>query len=380
MGEFGRRRVETELAWEHSIENLLAAYDRVFTKRTRPADLTRRRHEQKADQGRQVAITGDDASAGTAQVTAGDVDQNGSPPSYVLITPARNEEAFIEKTIESMIHQTVLPMKWVIVDDGSTDGTAAIVETFAKRYPWIELVRRAPRKGRNFAAKVYAFNDGFERIRHLRFELIGNLDADVSFGPDHFEFLMGKFLEEPALGVAGTAYTQEEWDSTRNSFEGQASVHGACQVFRYQCFQDVGGYRPNLAGGIDWIAVTTARMKGWKTRNYPDRRFHHHRTMGTAERNKLGAMFDYGKKDHFLGGSPVWELFRAGYQMTNKPILIGGISMLCGYCWSALQRAERPVSRELMRFHRREQMRKLRTILGSLVRLRKVEKYLPVEW
>lgn len=141
-----------------------------------------------------------------------------SYPPYILITPARNEEAFIEKTIESMIHQTVLPLRWVIVDDGSTDRTAEIVEIYAKRYPWIELARRPPRKDRNFAAKVYAFNDGFERIRTLQFELVGNLDADISFGPDHFEFLISKFAEDPALGVAGTAYTQEGWDSTQDSF------------------------------------------------------------------------------------------------------------------------------------------------------------------
>jgi glycosyltransferase involved in cell wall biosynthesis len=302
-----------------------------------------------------------------------------SLPPYVLVTPARNEEAFIEKTIKSMIHQTVPPMKWVIVDDGSTDKTAEIVETYAKCYPWIELIRRAPRKDRNFAGKVFAFNDGFEHIKHLQFSLVGNLDADISFAPDHFEFLLGKFVEDSALGVAGTAYTQEGWDSTKDSFEGQASVHGACQLFRYQCFLDIGGYLANPAGGVDWIAVTTARMKGWKTRNYPERRFHHYRKMGTAERSSLGAAFDYGAKDYFLGGSPVWELFRIGYRMTKKPKIIAGIALLLGYCWAAVQHDKRPISPELMRFHRREQMKKLRMIVGTLIKLRKVEKYLPAE-
>lgn len=300
-------------------------------------------------------------------------------PSYVLITPARNEEAFIEKTIESMVRQSVLPSKWIIVNDGSTDSTAAIVRPYVEKYPWIELVNLPERQERNFAAKVYAFNEGFERVRDLHFGLLGNLDADISFGPDHFEFLIGKFAEDSALGVAGTAYTQEGWDSTQDSFEGQASVHGACQVFRYECFLDIGGYRANRSGGIDWIAVTTARMKGWKTRNYPERRFHHHRTMGTAERSLVGAAFDYGQKDYFLGGSPVWELFRAGYRMSRKPILLGGVALLLGYWWAALKRVKRPVSPELIRFQRREQMRKLRIILGSLIRLRKLQKYLPAE-
>src|SRR5579872_5556007 len=226
------------------------------------------------------------------------MNENSIALPYVLITPIRNEEAFIEKTIESVIQQTVLPMKWVIVDDGSTDGTPAIVARYLSRHSWMEMIRMPERRDRHFAGKVYAFNAGLERIKNLQFEVIGNLDGDISFGKDHFEFLLGKFREDPALGVGGTAYTQEGWDSTLDSFEGEASVHGACQFFRRQCFFEIGGYQPNRAGGIDWIAVTTARMKGWKTRNYPDRRFQHHRAMGTANRSKLGAMFDYGKKDY----------------------------------------------------------------------------------
>jgi len=294
---------------------------------------------------------------------------------YVLITPAHNEETFIQKTLASMVAQTVLPERWVIVDDGSTDCTAEIVESYVKRHPWIELVRRPQRSDRNFAAKARAFGVGFERLQTLKIELIGNLDADISFGPDHFEFLIEKFAKDPTLGVAGTAYTQQDWDSTRDSFEGESSVHGACQLFRYRCFQDVGGYVPSRAGGIDWIAVTTARMKGWKTRNFPERRFRHHRLMGTAERGPVGAMLDYGKKDYFLGGSPIWELFRVAYQMTKPPVFIGGLALLSGFCWAALRRIERPVSRELMQFHRREQMKKLRAILGTIIRFNKVEKF-----
>jgi hypothetical protein len=98
--------------------------------------------------------------------------------------------------------------------------------------------------------------------------------------------------------------------------------------------------------------------------------------MGTAERSALGAMFDYGKKDYFLGGSPIWEVFRVGYRMTKKPLVFGGLALLLGYCSAALQGIERPVSPELMRFHRAEQMAKLRQILGSLIKFRKVNKFL----
>jgi len=305
--------------------------------------------------------------------------QDHSLPCYVLITPARNEETFIEKTIKSVIHQTVAPLRWVIVDDGSTDRTVEIVEPYLESYPWIDLIRRPQRKERNFAGKVNAFNEGLKRVQDLQFAFVGNLDADISFGPDHFEFLLEKLQGDKTLGVVGTAYTQEDWDSTKDSFEGQVSVHGACQLFRRECFVDIGGYRANPAGGIDWIAVTTARMRGWKTRNYPERRFHHYRLMGTAERSQVRAAFDYGAKDYFLGGAPVWELFRVAHRITQKPIIIGGIALLLGYCWAALRRAERPISKELMQFHRREQMKKLRMILGSLIRLKKLDKYLPAE-
>lgn len=295
--------------------------------------------------------------------------------TYVLITPARNEQGFIERTILSMIAQTCYPERWVIVDDGSTDSTPEIVESYAKRYSWIELVRCPRRLDRNFAGKVYAFNAGLDRVQTVDFELVGNLDADISFAPDHFEFLIEQFLRDPHLGVAGTAYTQEDWDSTQDSFEGEHSVHGACQLFRYRCYLEIGGYQPNPAGGIDWIAVTTARMKGWRTRNFPERRFHHHRTMGTAERSALGAMFDYGEKDYFLGGSPLWELCRVAYRMTKKPVVTGGLALLFGYSWAAVRRMKRPVAPELIRFHRREQITRLKAIFGSLLRLRKVEKF-----
>jgi glycosyltransferase involved in cell wall biosynthesis len=294
---------------------------------------------------------------------------------YVLITPAHNEAAFIKKTLDSMVAQTLLPEQWVIIDDGSTDRTAEIVEPYTKRHPWIQLVQLPQRTDRNFAAKARAFNAAFQRVQPLQAELIGNLDADISFEPNHFKFLIEKFLEDPKLGVAGTAYTEQDWDSTSDSFEGESSVHGACQLFRYRCFQDIGGYVPNPAGGIDWIAVTTARMKGWKTQNFPERRFRHHRPMGTAKRGAVGAMFDYGKKDYFLGGSPIWELFRVMYRMTKPPVFIGGLALFSGFCWAALRRIERPVSRELMLFHRREQMKKLRAILGALIRFNKVEKF-----
>ena len=294
---------------------------------------------------------------------------------YVLITPARNESAFIHETLESMVAQSCKPERWVIVDDGSDDNTRVIVEDYCAKNSWVKLIKMPKRRQRNFAGKVQAFNAGFADVADCTFDLIGNLDADISFGPDLFQFLLQKFTDDKDLGVAGTAYTQDGWESTRDSFEGEVSVHGACQLFRRECFADIGGYTPNPAGGIDWIAVTTARMRGWKTRNFPERRFHHHRTMGTAERGPIGAMYDYGKKDYFLGGSPLWEFFRVAYRATKKPYILGGMALFAGYLLSAARRTDRAVSDELMRFHRREQHTRLSQMLRSLLTSGSIENY-----
>src|SRR6058998_1981428 len=192
---------------------------------------------------------------------------------YVLITAARNEEAFIEKTLESVCAQTKLPARWVIVDDSSTDRTPDLVRDYAARYPWIELIQRPRRSDRSFAGKAHAVNAALERLKGVSFEIVGNLDADVSFGPDYMEFLVGQFAETPRLGVAGTPFTQAGgYDSTRDSFEGENYVAGPCQLFRSECFREIGGYVANPAGGVDWIAVMTARMRGWTVKAFPQKR------------------------------------------------------------------------------------------------------------
>jgi glycosyltransferase involved in cell wall biosynthesis len=295
---------------------------------------------------------------------------------YILITAARNEQAFIARTLDSVAAQSQLPERWIIVDDGSTDRTAEIVGGYEKRFPWITLIHRPKREGRNFAAKADAVNAALAQLQNIEFEILGNLDADVSFKPDYMEFLMQKFSADPKLGVAGTPFTQEgDYDSTRDSFEGENFVAGPCQLFRRDCFREISGYSASRAGGVDWIAVMTARLKGWKTKSFAEKRFHHHRSMGTAEKGKLAALFSYGQKDYYLGGSPVWQLFRVTYRTAKRPYLLGGLALLLGYGWAAIRRVKRPVSDELMQFHRLEQMKKLKSILRSLFRFKKVDSF-----
>lgn len=287
------------------------------------------------------------------------------PIAYVLITPARNEADYIEMTIQSVITQTNPPLKWIIVSDGSTDGTDDIVEKYSTNHPWIELVQMPERKERHFAGKVMAFNAGYEKVKGLSYDVIGNLDADISFDEIYFEFLMSKFAENKKLGVAGTPFVEngKHYDFR---FASADHVSGACQLFRKACFEEIGGYIPIKGGGIDWTAVTTARMKGWVTQTFMEKTCNHHRKIGTGDNNGLMAQFKYGQKNYFLGGHPVWHLFRSIFQMKNKPYIIGGVLLLWGYIWAFISRVERPISPELMKFYRAEQMQRLNEIFLKL--------------
>ena len=297
-------------------------------------------------------------------------------PKCLLITPARNEEQRLEHTITAMLAQTVHPGKWVIINDGSTDKTSEIIARFAAKYDWIERFEMPSHRDRSFGAKANCFNAAWKQFGGTEYDIVGNLDADITFEPDYLEFLFNEFAKNPKLGVAGTPFWQEGgYDSASDSFEGEQHVPGGCQLFRRECFEGVGGYVPNKAGGVDWIAVTTARMKGWETRSFREKRFFHHRSLGTAERSKLSALYSYGEKDYYLGGGALWEAFRVAYRTSKPPVLLGGLALGLGFTTAALRRIPRPVSPELMQFHRQEQMKKLKSILRTLASFKKVDNF-----
>ena len=306
--------------------------------------------------------------------------------AYVLITPARNEAALIEQTIRSVIAQTALPRKWIIVSDGSTDGTDEIVQRYAKQHDWIELLRMPERHDRHFAGKAYAFNAGYARLSSVLrpltfatanpstggsdsgFDVIGNLDADITFSEDYYEFLLRKFAEDPKLGLAGTPFSEgaETYDFRFSSTD---HVSGACQLFRRECFEEIGGYVPVEGGGLDVIAVLTARMKGWHTQTFTDKVCEHHRPMSSANfKRKFVANFKLGKRAYHVGFHPLWQVFRSIYQMTRRPYVMGGCALFIGYFWALLCREKRPISQELAEFQRRDQLRRLRAFFRGQIR------------
>jgi len=284
-------------------------------------------------------------------------------PNYVLVTPARNEAAFIEKTLTSVMAQTARPLRWVIVSDGSTDGTDEIVQKYAADHPWIELLRMPERRERHFAGKVHAFNAGYARVKDLEFDAIGNLDGDVSFDEEYFAFLLRKLTQDNELGLVGTPYQDPLNDMYDYRFVSIEHVTGPCQLFRRQCFEAIGGYVPARGGAVDRIADIAARMKGWKTRTFTEKVYFHYRATGTSQQSALMAKFRDGGKDYSVGTSPVWELFRTAYQMTKKPLVLGGLMTGCGYAWALVRRVERPVPREMVKFCRCEQMQRLKALL-----------------
>jgi poly-beta-1,6-N-acetyl-D-glucosamine synthase len=284
--------------------------------------------------------------------------------NYAIITPARNEAKFIELTLRSVTAQTTLPLKWIIVSDGSTDGTDEIVNQFAKEHSFIELLCLPERSGRDFAGKVHAFRAGYERIKQLDFKVIVSLDADISFDAEYFECLLGKLAENPALGLVGTPFQELSGRVYDYRFVSIEHVSGACQVFRRECFEAIGGYLPIKGGSIDHVAVISARMRGWQTRTFPEKVCTHHREIGTAQQGILKSKFKAGVKDYRIGNHPLWQAFRVAYQTTLTPLLVGGFALGIGYAWAAVRRLERPVPRELVEFHRREQLERLKSKLG----------------
>ena len=280
--------------------------------------------------------------------------------TYVLVSPARNEEDFIELAIQSVVKQTIRPKKYVIVSDGSTDRTDEIARKYAAQHDWIEFVRMGERTERDFAGKVGCFNAGYARLKGVEYDIVGSMDADLSFDEDYFKYLLEKFEADPRLGLAGTPFS-EEGRTYDFRFSSTDHVSGACQLFRRKCYEDIGGYTPVKGGGIDVIAVLSARVKGWRTQTFTDKSCLPHRPMGTADRRgKFTANFKLGRRGYTLGVSPVWHVFRSVYQMTRRPYVIAGGALLLGYFAAMIKRVPRAVSQELMDFQRKEQMKRLR--------------------
>jgi biofilm PGA synthesis N-glycosyltransferase PgaC len=284
---------------------------------------------------------------------------------YVLITPVRNEEAYIERTIKAVVAQKTRPNEWVIVSDGSIDRTDDIVRCYLSKYDFIQLVRRSEDAERSFAAKVHAFRLGYQHLRNRRYDFIGNLDGDVSFDPDYYDRIRSKFRAYTRLGIAG-GLIYEEWNGkfVGRTFDTTRSVAGAVHLYRRECFEAIGGFVPLKYGAEDTCAEVMARMAGWEVQSFPDAKVFHHRHTDSARGKVLKARFNQGRAEFELGNHPVFEALKCLGRLTEHPYLVGAFCRMAGFVWASIQGAERIVTREFVRYLRKEQTERIRRLLG----------------
>jgi biofilm PGA synthesis N-glycosyltransferase PgaC len=285
---------------------------------------------------------------------------------YVLVTAAYNEEAFIEMTIQSVLNQSVQPLRWVIVSDGSSDRTDEIIRPYSDRHNFIRFLRVTRPPGRSFGSKVRALRAGNELLEGTNADYVGNLDADVSLGSSYFEDLMARFEKRPRLGLAGGFVCEEKEGKfvSRRSNRVYSVAHAA-QLVRKECYSAIGGYAPLEYGGEDWHAQTCARINGWEVEAFPELKIFHHRHTGEGE-NLSRHKFRQGRMDYSLGSNPLFEVLKCLERVPERPFLVGSLARLAGFCWSYLCRNERPVSAEFIAFLRSEQRQKVLSLFSGL--------------
>jgi GT2 family glycosyltransferase len=284
---------------------------------------------------------------------------------YVLLSAAHDEEKNIAKTLDGVIAQTALPKRWVIASDNSTDRTDTIVSEYATKYPFIELVQVKRPVGRNFAAKVLALREGYKRLAGLEYGFIGNLDADIVLERNYYEELRKRMLESPSLGIASGAIFEEEKGLFQpREHNRDYSVPHAAQLVRRACYEEFGGWAILKFGGEDTHATTSARMKGWQVRSFPDLKIFHQRHTDGVSGQVRGA-FRQGRMEYHLGYSYLFELLKCIGRMKQPPFLIAGFMRAIGFFWSAIRREDRTVSKEFVAFVREEQRSRLSSMFVS---------------
>lgn len=284
-----------------------------------------------------------------------------TPGQYILLTAAKNEAEYIGQTIESVVRQTIRPLAWFIVDDGSTDETAKIIQRFADQHSFIHLLSSATRSERSFGSKDKAINAAYEQAGKLAFEFLAILDADITFErDDYYEQMLGKFQDNPKLGIAGGFIYERSngmWQSRKGNSED--SVAGGIQLFRRVCYEQIGGYVPMHYGGEDWLAMIKAKMAGWEVLACPEYHVLHYRPTSTAGGRWRG-LFRLGMMDASFGSHPFFQVFKCCRRIFARPLFVGAVVRFSGFAWWIVSGRKPLLSPEQVMFLRREQMAKIR--------------------
>jgi hypothetical protein len=275
------------------------------------------------------------------------------------VTPARDEAQSIVQTMQSVAGQSIAPDQWVIVSDGSIDGTDELVESFARNHAWIRLIRRPRRSGRNFAAVVENTEIGIRSLEGQTYGYLGLLDADVVLPPHYFERLISQFAQNSRLGLAGGVVVdvdKPESPLPRNRHD----VPGAVQFYRRECFERLGGLIPVPEGGWDGLACAVARMRGFKTELFADLVVQHLKPRNSAAGGSLRRKWQMGVRDYAAGYDPLFELVKCVARFSEPPVGLGTTASWLGYSAAALTRRSRVVPADVVRYLRREQRTRLK--------------------
>lgn len=279
---------------------------------------------------------------------------------YVLVSPVRDEAEYLQKTIDSMVAQTILPVKWVIVDDGSTDGTGAIIDKAAALHHWIEPMHRPNRGTRSVGPGVIdAFYAGYQGLSDTDYEFVGKMDGDLSFGPTYFEYLLRLFAGNTHLGAAsGKCFHPLNGKLVEERIDDE-SVLGAMKFYRRKCFEEIGGFvREVMWDGIDFHR---ARMAGWETRSFrdPELRIIHHRQMGSSYHSVVHGRLRWGRGQYFMGTHPLYILVSGVNRMRERPFVLGGMCIVLGYFIAKLRGSPRYEDKAFRRELHRWQLKRL---------------------
>jgi poly-beta-1,6-N-acetyl-D-glucosamine synthase len=276
---------------------------------------------------------------------------------YVVITPVRDEEAFLPATIESMIRQTMVPSEWVIVDDGSKDNTGKIIDDYACRYPWIRAVHREDRGFRKSGGGVVdAFNDGYRALTCDDWQFISKFDGDLTFAPDYFEKCFAEFEHDPKLGVGGGVICYVI-DGTEQVEEAPAfHVRGATKIYRKACWEAIGGFWP--APGWDTMDEVKANRLGWSSRSFPNLHLTHHRNTGSAD-GIWPTLVKYGRANYICGYHPVFMFSKCVRRLLQKPFVLGSIGLIYGFISGYVKNIPQVNDRATIIYLRRQQINRL---------------------
>ena len=284
---------------------------------------------------------------------------------YGLITAFRNEAAWLEGVVRSVAMQSITPQKWVLVDDGSTDGSLEHARSLVKTLAFAEVFAMPPRGPRSFASQVYAQLAGVEQVAGLQPQFIGFLDADILLPPDYYATLLARFEQDANLGLAGGNVIDRVGDQDLDTRAGSEEHHvpGGVQLFRAACYRQTGGYLAIPGGGQDVLIETTAMMQGWTVRAFKQPLAVHLRPYGARPNAPFRRHFLWGRKFYAIGYHPLYFLASTIRRIPESPFLLSAACKLAGFLAATVTRQPRPVSPAVMRFLRQQQMRRLRLML-----------------